>query len=263
MKSFIFVVIFVSLFIYPANVDAAAQRNLSVKEKEARIELLLTQVQKLQRQLAALLAQRSSRVAPEFSYKTKFYTGTYESLYHVVDGKLVSQSNTVVGVGDQLLWNTFTGIAGDAFTDTYISELRIYSDEKSEVSAFVEEKPDHTWILGFNREGEKLSDIYDNSSIRDLLLHEFSHIVFFNTDGIEEDFEKQFWGTKTQTYSSQKFVSEYAATNAVEDMVESFVYFVQEDIPKGEGTVYEKMRFFLEYPKLVTLRERLRAGNYF
>jgi hypothetical protein len=263
VKPLIFVVFFLSLYIYPISTDAARQTSLSKEERSERIELLRTQVQKLQKQLALLLRQPSTKTAPEFSYKTKFYTGTYESLYHVSNGRLISQYNTEVPSGDQLLWNTFSQIAGSSFIDTYISEFRIYNDTESEVSAFVEEKPDNTWILGFNREGEKLGDIYNDSSIHDLLLHEYAHIVFFNTDDIEDDFKQAFWNVKSQTYSSNTFVSEYAATNAVEDMVESFVFFVQEDIPTEKGIVYDKMRFFTEYPKMIKLRNTLRAGNYF
>jgi hypothetical protein len=36
------------------------------------------------------------------------------------------------------------------------------------------------------------------------------------------------------------------------------VYFVQSDKPPQKGTVYDKIRFFYDYPKLVTLRPELR-----
>lgn len=53
------------------------------------------------------------------------------------------------------------------------------------------------------------------------------------------------------------FVGEYAATNIREDMAESFMYFVLEEKPEGNSVFEQKIRFFYEFPELVSLREQI------
>jgi len=57
------------------------------------------------------------------------------------------------------------------------------------------------------------------------------------------------------------FVTEYAATNQLEDFAESFEHFVSFDGPPESGDLpgAAKVRFFWERPDMVALRERLRA----
>ncbi|MEM9604325.1 MAG: hypothetical protein AAGA11_15770 [Pseudomonadota bacterium] len=56
------------------------------------------------------------------------------------------------------------------------------------------------------------------------------------------------------------FVNEYAATNPVEDVAESFAYFVFLDDDIDAATRREhKVRFFYAYPELVALRSAIRA----
>lgn len=60
--------------------------------------------------------------------------------------------------------------------------------------------------------------------------------------------------------SPTNFVSEYAATNEIEDMAESFTHFVLESKPTGEVESEKKVLFFWEYPELVSLRTHMRTG---
>ena len=55
------------------------------------------------------------------------------------------------------------------------------------------------------------------------------------------------------------FVSDYAATNAIEDAAETFMTFVLEDEPTGDSMVARKLEFFWGYPELVAIRERIRT----
>ncbi len=257
-----FIVFFVVISLFTAAPFTHAQ-TYTASQKAAirdRIEILVTQVEKLQKQLALLEAKGQKAKASEFSYKTKFYTGTYEALYLVDGKKLIPSTHAGVRAGDQLLWNTLIDIAGASFAKADISEFRIYSDTRSQISAFVEEKPDHTWILGFNREGNKISEIYDDESVVELLLHEYGHIFFFSNPSIETDFKQEFW---TGTQRSSDFITQYAANNATEDMAESFVYFVTADKPEQRGVSFDKVRFLYGYPELIKLREQLRASSYF
>ena len=55
------------------------------------------------------------------------------------------------------------------------------------------------------------------------------------------------------------FVSDYAATNVIEDFAESFMVYVIEDAPIGDSVAAEKLRFFEAIPELAAIRDRLRA----
>ncbi len=56
-----------------------------------------------------------------------------------------------------------------------------------------------------------------------------------------------------------RFVTDYAATNPGEDIAESWTHFVLNDKPTGSTMADDKVRFFYDYPELVTLRDKIRA----
>ena len=53
------------------------------------------------------------------------------------------------------------------------------------------------------------------------------------------------------------FVREYAATNIKEDMAESFLHFVLEPKPRGNGLVERKILFYYNFPELVSMRRQM------
>ncbi len=258
VKQLVLLIVFISVVTFAPNAEAASIGNAQRQEILSHIQTLQAQVMKLEKQLA-LLQKGSARSTPaEFAYKTKFYKGTYEAVYTVEDVELIPSSGTSVREGDELLFNSFVELAGSSFVSDHISEFRIYNTS-SEMSAFVEEKPDGSWILGVNREGDDLTEIYNDPSIARLLIHELSHIVFFNEEpGIEKDFTKKFWSTKQTT---NDFVTTYAMKNSSEDIAESFVEFVLRDKPTLSGTHYDKVEFFYDYPQLTKLRDHLRQTD--
>jgi hypothetical protein len=54
-----------------------------------------------------------------------------------------------------------------------------------------------------------------------------------------------------------QFVTEYASTSPVEDIAESWTYFVLSPKPELDSIANEKMLFFYEYPELVELRTKI------
>lgn len=56
------------------------------------------------------------------------------------------------------------------------------------------------------------------------------------------------------------FVTDYAATNPVEDIAESFTYFVLQDKASGSSVTSSKINFFYDFPELVEMRTSVRAG---
>lgn len=57
-----------------------------------------------------------------------------------------------------------------------------------------------------------------------------------------------------------EFISRYAATNIVEDLAETWTFFVLNPKPDGEDIVTQKVLFFYNFPELVTLREEIIHG---
>lgn len=54
-------------------------------------------------------------------------------------------------------------------------------------------------------------------------------------------------------------MDDYAATNVVEDIAESFAAWVIEDDVSGDSMVADKLAFFDDYPELVAIRDRIRT----
>jgi hypothetical protein len=53
------------------------------------------------------------------------------------------------------------------------------------------------------------------------------------------------------------FVDSYAVTSPVEDIAETWAYFILKAWPDGDSVVDNKLRFFYEYPELVGLRTHI------
>ncbi|MGE5375564.1 MAG: hypothetical protein ACM3XO_10955 [Bacteroidota bacterium] len=56
---------------------------------------------------------------------------------------------------------------------------------------------------------------------------------------------------------SKRFVDEYAATNINEDFAETFMYFALLPRPQGHTSIEQKIRFFYNFPELVSLRRQM------
>lgn len=56
------------------------------------------------------------------------------------------------------------------------------------------------------------------------------------------------------------FVTEYAATNPLEDIAESWTAFILQPTPTGQSIADQKIRFFDQFPELVELRYEILKG---
>lgn len=89
----------------------------------------------------------------------------------------------------------------------------------------------------------------------------------FWADRIEEWRERGAGSDEAETalfyedYENE-FVTEYAATNAEEDIAESWVYYLLSPRPEGNERWEEKLLFFYQYPELVELRVAILNALY-
>ena len=79
------------------------------------------------------------------------------------------------------------------------------------------------------------------------------------TDAFHPNFRE---GEEELDYSADKFVTDYAATNVVEDVAESFAEWVvhPERWQNGNNVAAQKVAFFNAYPELVTLKAEIREN---
>ena len=59
---------------------------------------------------------------------------------------------------------------------------------------------------------------------------------------------------------SDRFLNDYAATDPVEDIAESWTAFVLESTPSGDSVAEQKVNFFYNFPELVELRYQIIKG---
>lgn len=176
---------------------------------------------------------------------------------------------------------------------TRISSFEVGDDASSDTMAWVSRDvvPEY-WTFAVN-----LAYADDDDLRLATLVHEYAHVLSLGPDSVDSftdtcdtmwtgqgcllpetalsAFSDRFWGAYADApagdnedadiadafYAAHEddFVDAYAATNVAEDFAESFMTYVQEDEPAGDGVVADKLRFFDEYPPYVLIRERLRA----
>lgn len=79
----------------------------------------------------------------------------------------------------------------------------------------------------------------------------------------DQDDQSEYYDQLFAFYKAHEdqFIDDYAATNAAEDLAETFAYFVFAPVPGGDTIADEKVRFFRDYPELAALRERIRRNT--
>ncbi len=91
---------------------------------------------------------------------------------------------------------------------------------------------------------------------KDSLLTQF-YLRFWQDYVIDDLYETSYaFYVRNQT----SFVSEYAATNASEDIAECFSFFVLDDKPTDDSIASQKILFFYEMPQCVALRTTIRQA---
>ncbi len=191
------------------------------------------------------------------------------------------------------IWEMFSRIASTDFAGESMLEYHVGDSDASDTMAFVSQADDPSlWILGAN-----LATSDDRDELLATLIHEYAHILFLSTDQIDlegecdadvvlwegcpvdgavvADFREQFWSAYDDAPPADNtdsdiaydfylahedhFVSDYAATNPIEDAAETFTTFVLEERPAADSTIAQKIGFFWDYAWLVEIREHIRA----
>ena len=281
-----FIIFFTLLFLVSLPVSAQTPSPERRAVLAQQLQILMNQVIVLQAQLAQLKIRTTGiSHSQDDLYPTDFYAGEYAAAYTVKNHALLPMITTGVRIGDKALFETFIDLAGQNFVDTYISEFRIFNDSDSGLGGFVQQKLDQSWILALNGFDENLQEAYVRQDMSEMMLHEYAHILFFEDTTIGDAFTDTFWDSRLMqrqnsemegitdieeifevnydfyTEHEDLFVSEYAATAPVEDLVESFTAFVLTDRPEGDIIADEKIRFFYDFDNMLDTRIQLRKSG--
>lgn len=192
------------------------------------------------------------------------------------------------------VWHTFMRVTTPEFATDVVTEYRAGDAPDSDTLAYVyQARNPENWVLAAN-----LATSDDPELLVATLIHEYAHILTLGVDEVNprfgdcptirldegcayddstlQAFVQQFWSAYDDSAPDvsntdpdvawdfyidheDDFVSDYAATNAVEDIAESFMTFVLEDEPSGDTVVARKLGFFWSYPDYVAIRERIRS----
>ena len=212
-------------------------------------------------------------------------------IYHVDDEGSLHPAAT--GLAAEV-WETFVRVTTPEFAGAVVNTYRVSDSPDSDTLAYVQQnfEPEY-WTLAAN-----LATSEDRTQLIATLVHEYAHILSLAssevvprvhpcatlslTEGCATEtsviwaFDERFWqgyGEDAPTPDNadadlawdfyqaheDEFVSDYAATNVVEDFAESFMTWVIEDDSAGDSVAASKLAFFTDYPDYVAIRDRIRA----
>lgn len=209
--------------------------------------------------------------------------------YRVRPGQALELESKKAGPSDAELWGQVARVVPRAQSDRLISRFRVYAKPDDNTIAYVDRDLEtNRYLMGINDPVHLVSDAEEQKLT---IVHEFMHMIVMDEakaieaamcSGIAEDgegcYEKgsiyadyvnAFWSkndrekaaTGDDLFEIQKdnFVTAYAATNAHEDIAESFSFWVISE-GKGKTVADAKQRFFARYQQLVALKQHIRTS---
>lgn len=225
---------------------------------------------------------------------TKEFTGTETDgkIYTIQnDQKLAPEPSSA----HDRLWQLFARVAGKDAVARYVQSFEIFDDSGNDSAASVwQSQTANKWHVNVNA-----AYANDKKDLVHTMIHEYGHILSLNNtqvvgavngscprlelsegctnqDSFIQTFHTKFWQrygddvpadegkdqNEVQEFydsNSSSFVSEYAATNFVEDWAETWATFVTKAKPSGNQVKDQKVQSMYDIPALVNERNRIRA----
>ncbi len=207
-----------------------------------------------------------------------------------LDTEIDNVQNTVIVDQHQMIWDKVKAIVPLNYLKM-ISQFEINTDGYGELSAYVDELADKTWLMSIDPK-----DVLDESGqfYQDgiwTIVHEMAHIISLNQsqmtttsqdsslystnegtlkkDAYLNQYYHQFWqgllkgnqfieAEELYQRYPDSFVTEYAATNPEEDFSESFARFVIDPKTTDNSVKSRKILFFYQYPEFTKMRQAIR-----
>ncbi|MBP9115027.1 MAG: hypothetical protein KBF89_01615 [Acidimicrobiia bacterium] len=213
----------------------------------------------------------SSKDKPISGFRDAEIDSQIEGTFKVVGSDL---SPTPTDPDQIKAWKYYKAIAGDEFISKYMAKVDFYNDSTSDIDAGVgaNETDPNKWDLSVN-----LAFISEKADLIYTMVHEYAHIFSLNptqvngrvtgscpdlliSEGCALDqsyinlYYEKFWSSLNANPDSQNFgeyypgrekdfVSEYGATNCIEDFAETFAYYTLRDTSNLKAIADEKITF--------------------
>jgi hypothetical protein len=203
--------------------------------------------------------------------------------YKVLSGEKISLKEGSDSEENKKIWGDIAALAPDSLSNNYIETYEVFNSPSDDTLAFVDDEDGNgKWRVAINIAGHKSSNEREQKAT---IIHELGHIISLNTSQVDantdsencstffldegcskalsyvNNFKNKFWkGVSQQEFDENKFVTEYATTNEVEDLAESFAFFVLGKKENGDNEKQEKINFYYNYPGLVAIRNSMREA---
>lgn len=207
--------------------------------------------------------------------------------YSVASGERISLTKGKDNEKYKSIWQEISDLSPDSLSDNYIDTFQIFENNSDDTLAFVDDEDmDGKWRVAVNLSGYNSSTERENKST---FIHELAHIISLNSSQVNPNIEKndcntfhvdegcaksssylnifqsKFWAGQNKNaqggleFSKDKFVTEYASTNEVEDLAESFAFFVLSSEGLDDSLEKnQKINSFYNYSELVSMRKDMR-----
>ncbi len=204
-----------------------------------------------------------------------------QASYTVSNGEQITFVNGTDDPSYRAVWDEIAALSPNALSNSYIGQFDVFDSPEDDTLAFVDQPtPGGPWRIAVNLAGNRSSTERERKMT---YIHELFHIISLNASQVESGAETcdmhaldegcpfaqayitgfwtKFWQNGPTSYEEGSFVTEYAATNEVEDAAESFTFFVlSSSAPVGSSLRDQKVAFFYTQPELMRIRAAMRSA---
>lgn len=227
-------------------------------------------------QVAVRSSDRTARATERVRYDDT--TLTLAATYPIVDGAPVADGERPAR--DQEVWALVRATLPPAAVAT-IRQLNVVTDGRDGTLAMVHRSmvDDTEWVLS-------IDPAETDETLVGTLVHEYAHMLTLrpadlasraasrdgcdgvrialgcaHTDSALAAWADAFWSGVTEPADTdhRAFVTEYAASSVHEDLAETFMSWVLDDVARPSATVRAKFAFFADRSEFVTARDEIRA----
>ncbi len=208
-----------------------------------------------------------------------------ENTQPVVSYRVSKNETLILKEGEDMkvykdIWSDIAELSPNTISNKYIDSFEIFDSKNSDSIAFVDDVDENgKWRVAVN------IAVYNDISLKEqksTLIHELGHIISLNSQQIipmkkcdwyeidegcatKTSYIGVFWGMfwkdqDNKNYSSKKFVTEYAASDPMEDWAETFAAFVLGNGNEALSTSIkdQKVALLYKYPELLNIRQSMR-----
>ena len=174
------------------------------------------------------------------------------------------------------LWEGFVDVIPDQYLDRFTT-FEIIADEDTTGYVYIDDNDVERYVLALS-----LTLLDEPDELVHTAIHEFGHTITLSAEQVDGTFDGGTCSTyeldegcsdedsyifafyitfyaEGESTDEDDFVTEYAGENIVEDMAESFTFFVIDDEERtGDTIADEKVNFFYGFPELIEMRGEIR-----